>query len=338
MPPKKTQSDSSATLLDNELVLDAYKRIRKHLLPTPVLCSIYYSELLDARVYLKLESFQPTHSFKVRGALNAILSLPEEKRRKGVVTASGGNHGLGVAFASRLCGTEATIFLPEKTPEIKVKAIKHLGVEVVMHGEAWDEANAHAMQIAAEEDKAYIHPFNDPLVMAGQGTIVTELIEQIRQPDLIVASIGGGGLISGIISAAKHQMPGTQVAGVETVGADCMSRSLESGSIVELPAITSIADSLGAKRTETVQFETVKEHASQVVRVDDSSTVQSCLELLREEKVLAEPAAACCLAALSQKLISYPPGAAIVVVVCGANVGLEKLHYWAQEFSVAGER
>ncbi len=335
MTQKRANTDRATELVTIEEIQAAHKRIVGNLVPTPVIRSQFFSDLLDAEIYLKLESLQPTHSFKVRGALNAILSLPENQRRKGVITASGGNHGLGVAYASRVAGITATIYLPVKTPEIKVKAIKKLGAEVIMHGEAWDEANFEALSLAAEQGKAYIHPFDDQSVIAGQGTIVCELVDQVRQPDLIVASIGGGGLISGIISAANQLLPATEIAGVETAGADCMSRSVESGQIVELQAIGSIADSLGAKRTTERLFQIVRNHASQLATIDDASTVQASLDLLTQEKVLAEPAAACCLAALVERKLSFAPGATIVVVLCGGNIGLDKLLYWQQEFLIS---
>lgn len=335
MTQKRAKTDETTGLVPIDEIRAAHRRIAGNLNPTPVIRSQFYSDLCDAEVYLKLESLQPTHSFKVRGALNAILSLPDQRRRKGVITASGGNHGLGVAYASRVAGTTATIYLPVKTPEIKVKAIKKLGAEVVLHGEAWDEANLQALSTAAEQDKAYIHPFDDQAVLSGQGTIICELVDQVRQPDLIVASIGGGGLISGIASAAKELLPETEIAGVETLGADCMNRSVEAGKLVELPAIASIADSLGAKKTAERQFQIVRNHVSQLAAVDDASTVQAGLDLLTQEKVLAEPAAACCLAALANRKISFAPGSTVVVVLCGANIGLDKLLYWQQEFLVS---
>ncbi len=310
----------------------AYQRIKRFLKATPVIRSAYYSDLLGAEVFLKLEILQPTHSFKVRGALNAVLAMPEELRSKGIVTASGGNHGLGIALVCKLNGTRAVVYLPVHTPQIKVDALKKLGAEVIMYGEVWDEANNYAKDVAKKQGMSYVHPFNDPLVIAGQSTLILELIEQIGNPDLIVASIGGGGLVSGIISTVHHFSIGAKVAGVETIGADSMNQSIKVGTIIELPAITSIAESLGAKRTEELTFKIVQKGISQLVTVEDKSAVKSIFELLEQEKVLAEPAASCCLAALTEGKIHFSPGSKIVVVVCGANVSLDKLALWRQKY------
>jgi threonine dehydratase len=323
---------TSATIIPKSEIELAKKRISEHLPPTPVLSSAYFSRKFDAQVLLKLENFQPTHSFKVRGALNAILALPEEKRRQGVITASGGNHGLGIALACYKLGISAKIFLPVKTPQVKIEAISALNAEIVLAGQAWDEANQLAQETAKAENRSYIHPFNDPLVMAGQATIVTELLDQVGKVDLIVASIGGGGLISGIISAVKHYSPETRVAGVETRGAHSMYLSVQAGEITSLDSITSIAESLGAKKTEPAPFEIVSQNIDEVVVVDDQAAVHSLLELLQHEKMLVEPATSCSLAAIDQQLIKTNSGEKIAVVMCGANVSLEKVLEWAQKY------
>lgn len=310
----------------------ARQRISEHLPPTPVLHSTYYSDKFGAQVFLKLETLQPTHSFKVRGALNAILALPDDKRRRGVVTASGGNHGLGVALACKKLGINAKIFLPVKTPQVKIDAIAALGAEIILAGQAWDEANELAQQTAVTEMRSYIHPFNDVQVMAGQATIVTELLEQIKNIDVIVASIGGGGLISGIISAVKHYSPNTRVYGVETRGAHSMYLSVLAGEITPLESITSIAESLGAKKTEGTPFEIISQNIEEVLVVDDQAAVASLLELLQHEKMLVEPATSCSIAALNQKLIKINPQENVAVVMCGANVALGKVLDWAAKY------
>jgi len=310
----------------------AQERLKDYLPATPVLNSRYYSEIFKARTILNLETLQPTHSFKVRGAFNAILAIPEEKRKAGVATASGGNHGLGVALACSILKVTAKIFLPVKTPQIKIDAIKGLGAEVILAGQAWDEANLLAQETARAESRAYIHPFSDPLVMAGQATIATELFEQSGNLDLIVASIGGGGLIGGIISAVKHFSPHTRVVGVETLGTHSMSLSLQAGQIMQLDSITSIAESLGAKRTEPPQFEIISKNIEDVVVVDDQSAIAALLELLQQEKILVEPATSCSLAALKAGLIKINPGKQIGVIMCGANVSMEKVLLWACQF------
>jgi len=303
----------------------AASHIRTHLAVTPLVRADHFSRKLDANVFFKLETLQPTHSFKVRGAFNALMQLDDGQRKRGVVTASGGNHGLAVAHAARVLGIRATIYLPESATEAKLAAIRPLGPEIIIHGTAWDDANALAMRIATQTGRTYVHPFDDQAVMAGQGTMVLELLQQMPAPDLIVASIGGGGLISGIISAAKHLSPATRVVGVETVGADSMFQSWKAGRIVELPAITSIAETLGARRTQPAQFEIVTKHISDLVTVSDDSALRALREILEAEKILTEPAASCSVAALLERKVAFAAGQNIAVILCGANISLDKV-------------
>ncbi|MBZ0185558.1 MAG: threonine/serine dehydratase [Candidatus Obscuribacterales bacterium] len=306
--------------------------VKLHLRSTPLVRSRFMSKLTGAEVYLKLECLQPTNSFKVRGAINALSQLDEASLSRGVVTASGGNHGLAIAYAGKILKAGATIFLPENTPAIKVEAIRDLGAEIVMTGAAWDEANKEAIEFTAAHEMTYIHPFDNQQVMAGQGTIVPEIIEQQINPDLIVASIGGGGLTSGIASATRHYLPKTKVKGVETVGADCMNQSIKANRLVELPSISSIADSLGAKRSAEKQFNIIKERVNQLALVEDRETVEDILSSLSHDKLLLEPAAACCLSALRLKRLSFEPGSTIVVIACGGNISLNQLLDWKDRF------
>lgn len=240
---------------------------------------------------------------------------------------------MGVAIACATLNAPCTIYLPETSPKLKVDAIKKLGANAILFGRSWDEANLEAIAVAKEKGASYVHAFDNPLVMAGQATIVTELLEQLKQlnessPDLIVASIGGGGLISGIISATKHFTLKTRVAGVETIGANCMSESLAANKIVELPAITSICDSLGARKTAQRQFDIISENISEVALVSDDDAIDTLLQLLAEEKLLVEPAAACSLAALVNKKIKVTRNETVVVVLCGGNIALDRVCQW----------
>ncbi|MCC6905788.1 MAG: threonine/serine dehydratase [Anaerolineae bacterium] len=321
-------------LVPLDQITDALRRIEPCVLRTPVVRSRYYSGLLGVDVYLKLEVLQPTHAFKVRGAFNALLCLPDERRARGVICASGGNHGLGVALAARTLGIPATVYLPQSTSPLKVAAIRDLGAEAIITGAAWDEANREALAASSREDRPYIHAFDDVNVMAGQGTMMLELAEQLPvRPELVVASIGGGGLLSGVVSAAR-QMPffeGTRILGVETEGADSMTRSVRAGQIVELPAITSIADSLGAKKTGPRQFSILSEYADEFATVPDAETVREIVTLLNEEKLLLEPATACSFVALRRQQVSVGP---VAVIVCGGNISLEQLIAWRERFGV----
>lgn len=310
---------------------DAARRIRRWLEPTPLVRSRCLSERLGANVYLKLETLQPTHSFKVRGAFNALDRLDAKQRKSGVITASGGNHGLAVAFAAKTLGMPATVYLPEKTSSIRIDAIRALGAGVVLHGASWDETHLRALATAGEGHVAYVHPFDNIDVMAGQGTIVTELVTQLPAINLLVASIGGGGLLSGLLSAVKALTPGTRVVGVETEGADSMYQSWKAGRIVELEKITSIAETLGARKTEPRHFDIVRNNASELVTVTDDQAIRALLALLREDKLLTEPATSCSVAALTEGKVAVRAGENVVIVLCGANIAMERVCQWANQ-------
>lgn len=320
----------SHCLLSKEEIEQAYSRIKKYLAPTPVIKSEHFSSKHGRDIFLKLENLQPGHSFKVRGALNAVLSVPEEKRRRGIICASGGNHGLGVALACSKLQVPCKVFLPNYAPKLRVDAIKKLSATIVMHGDNFGDTKKLAVQTAEESDCAFIHPFDDAQVMAGQGTMVLELIEQLDKLDSIIVSIGGGGLISGIISAVEHFSPKTKIIGVETKGADCMALSVQAGHIIELPKITSIADTLGAPRTEQRQFEIVSKYVKELVVVEDQEAISSLLELLSEEKLLVEPASSCSLAALNSEKIQAHLGQRVGVIMCGGNIALDRVCQWLQ--------
>lgn len=315
-------------LISQSNIEDAARRIRPWLEPTPLLRARHLSEKLGANVFLKIETLQPTHSFKVRGAFNALDRLSDESRANGVITASGGNHGLAVAYAGKTLAIPATVYLPEKSARIRIDAIEALGARLVLHGASWDEAHASALDTANRMKITYVHPFDNTDVMAGQGTIVTELVDQLPRIDLLVASIGGGGLLSGILSAIKAFTPHTRVIGVETVGADSMYQSLKAGRIVELDRITSIAETLGARKTEPRQFDIISKNVAEIVTVTDDQAIRALVELLQEEKLLTEPATSCSIAALLEKKTTVRAGENVVIVLCGANIAIERVSRW----------
>jgi threonine dehydratase len=325
--PMTSPGVPSSMLTKNEVEVAA-PRVHQLLEPTPVIYSHWLSGQLDASIYLKLEILQPTRSFKVRGATNALLALTPAQRERGVVTASQGNHGAGVSWAARELGAPATVFLPRDAPASRVRALASLDARVVLEGESWDDANARAIATAQAQDQSYVHAFNDRNVMAGQGVVLLELLDQLPKLDLVVASVGGGGLLSGLLCAAQHASPATRVVGVETDGADCMTRSVQAGRIVTLPAITSIARSLGARQTEPPQFDIVSCLAHDLVVVSDREATGALLDLLREERLLVEPAAACVVAALLSGRIPVQRGERVVIVLCGANVELDDALAW----------
>jgi len=315
-------------LIEPQDIDDAFQTIQQWLAPTPLIRSRHLSRKLGANIYFKLETLQPTHSFKVRGAFNSISRLPEDVRRRGVVTASGGNHGLAIAFAASALGIQATVLLPAKTPVERISAIRALDAKVILHGASWDDANIEALNLARKNEVAYIHPFDNVDVMAGQATIVKELLAQIPGIDLLIASIGGGGLVSGLISAVAAFSPATRVAGVETEGADSMYRSWRAGHIVELAAITSIAETLGARKTEARQFEIITQHAWSLATVSDDQAIDALVDLLAEDKLVTEPATSCSVAAIVEGKVPVERDENVVVVLCGANAGLARIAAW----------
>ncbi len=325
---------SNSPLIPSAAIAAAAERIRPYLRPTPLVRSAYYSARIGANVYFKLEMLQPTHAFKVRGAFNALLALPDDERARGVVAASGGNHGLGVTLAATTLGVPAEIYLPVTTPAYKQETIRELGGTVTLIGDAWDESNVAALAAAADSGRPYIHPFDNPQVMAGQATIFGELCAQLDPVDVVIASIGGGGLISGLLSANQHAGGQARIYGVETSGADSMAQSVRAGQIVELPAITSICGSLGARKTEPRQFDIVRQYAEAVAVVSDRDAVAALLEVLDHEKLLVEPATACSLAALLDGQIPVQGGENVVVIICGANVSWAMVQAYREQFGV----
>jgi threonine dehydratase len=301
-------------------VARAYERIRPHILETPLVRSDWYSRVSGSEVYFKCENLQHTRAFKIRGALNKVLSLdPRELTGRTLVTASGGNHGLAVAHAARLLGLKSLVYLPTSTPQHKIEAIKAMGGAVAIHGNAWDEANEEAIKTGRREGFLYIHAFDDERVIEGQGTIALEILRQIKRPDLVMTSIGGGGLISGIASYLKTVDAGIRVAGVETAGADSMSRSIRAGALVTLPAITSKAESLGAKRVSTRTFEAARTHVDAFHVVTDSEAEAEQAVIRREEGFLVELASSCTVAGFRRYEAEAMRGRRVVILLCGGN-------------------
>ncbi len=321
-------------LIPLHAIEEARARLAPYLTPSPVRLSEGYSRQLGARVVMKLELLLPTHAFKVRGALNALLSLPETTRARGVVTASAGNHGLGLAYAGAQTQTGVTVVLPVNTPQVRVDEIQNLRGNVIIHGEDWNEANARALFLAETRGLVYVSPFDDPAIMAGQGTLALELLEQAPDLDVVVVSVGGGGLISGVASALKALKSEARIIGVETAGADCMAQSLKAGRLVELPRFGSIAQSLGTKRSTERPFAVVRELVERVEVVSDEAALRDLLTLLNTEKLLVEPAASCTLSALTEGLVPDLRGKTVVPVLCGGNVTLPQVLGWLEQFGM----
>ncbi|WP_123535184.1 threonine ammonia-lyase [Halosimplex salinum] len=306
-------------------VLDARERVAETARHTPLDYSHTFSAMTGAEVHLKLETFQRTGSFKIRGATNKIATLSDEEQAAGVVTASAGNHAQGVALAATRIGVDSKIVMPEHAPVSKVKATRNYGAEVVLHGADYDDAAEKAHQIEREEGRVYVHAFDDPMVMAGQGTIGLEILEDIPPVETVVVPIGGGGLISGIATAVKAKSPDTRVVGVQAEGASSVADSLQKGQIVERDSVDTIADGIATRKVGTRTFEVIRERVDEVVTVSDDEIAVALTTLLERGKTLVEGAGAVPLAALLEEKFDFEADEVIVPALCGGNIDLNVL-------------
>lgn len=316
-----------------EMVCQAQRRLRGLVHRTPLVRSETLGAHLGTQVYLKLECLQKTGSFKPRGAFNKMLSLTPEERARGVVAISGGNHAQGVAFAARELGIAATIAMPATTPKNYLDATRDYGAEIALMPDI-KSAFAEARRLA-DAGRVMIHPFDDPLVAAGQGTIGLEILEDLPGATRVYVSVGGGGLITGVATALRAVNPAIRVIGVETHGADAMAQSLAASKLVELPAITSIARTLGAPKVSEFTLSHVQRLVEEVTVVDDAATVRALILLLERTKIVTEPAAACCLVAAERHRDQFAPDDQIVLLLCGGNLSAEDLCAFRQSFVAA---
>ncbi len=312
--------------IDLSDVQAARERLRGAIYYSPCPHSQMLSGLTGQQVYLKLENLQMTGSFKERGALNRIAMLTAEQAAMWVVAASAGNHAQGVAYHATARGIKALIVMPLATPLVKVTATRGFGAEVVLHGANYDEAYAEAMRLCDAAGMTFIHPFDDAAVMAGQGTIGLELLEQIPELEAVVVPIGGGGLIGGIACAIKESKPWVKVVGVQTSRLPSMVAAVEAHGPVTIDPATTIADGIAVRRAGSVTYPMVERYVDEIVTVDEDEIASAILMLLEREKTLAEGAGATALAALlQQKTTVIPKGAHTAVLVCGGNIDVTLL-------------
>ncbi len=310
----------SFTLADIEA---ARVRVAPFVHRTPLTRNRTLSERLGTNLYLKAEVFQKTGSFKVRGAFNTMLSLGPEARERGVVAMSGGNHAQAVAYAAHALGVRALIFIPEATPKNYVRATQGYGAEVCIVPTPAD--GFREMYEHGERGWIVVHPFDDPLVMAGQGTVGLEIVDDVPAVTDVFVSIGGGGLMGGVSTAVKSLRPGARVWGVETEGADCMAQALAAGTVVTLTAITSIARTLGAPAASEATLALARKYLESVTVVSDAEAMVALRLLLERTKILTEPAASCTLAAAERLRSRFGPDEHVVLVLCGGNLALDDL-------------
>jgi len=304
---------------------EARRRVSEHAYHTPLLTSRTLSERTGFEVRLKAENLQKTGSYKLRGPLNKFPQLTEEQRRSGVICSSAGNHAQGVALAAAIHGMKAVVVMATNATPSKIEATGAYGAEVVLHGLIWDEANEKAKQLVAERGLTYIHPFDDLQLIAGQGTVGLEIMEDWPEVDVVVVPIGGGGLISGIALAIKGINPKVRIIGVESSGAPGMQKSVEAGHVVTLDRVDCVIDGLRVKRVGEHNVDIVRKTVDEIVTLPDSEIFEAMLWVMHYSKLVVEGAAAAPIGALLKGLIKAPAGSKVVSVVSGGNMNLDQL-------------
>lgn len=304
------------TLKDFE---EAVEQVQKAAIKTELIYSDYLSEQTGNKVYLKPENLQKTGAYKIRGAYYKISTLTEEERAKGLVTASAGNHAQGVAYAAKVYGCKAVIVMPTTTPLMKVDRTKSYGAEVVLYGNVYDEAAAHAAKLAAEHGYTFIHPFDDPAVATGQGTIAMEIVKELPTVDYILVPVGGGGLAAGVSTLAKLLNPKIKVIGIEPAGANCLQASLAAGKPVTLPSVSTIADGTAVKTPGKKIFPYLQKGLDDVITVEDDELIVAFLDIVENHKLIVENSGLLTVAALKHLGVT---GKKIVSVLSGGNMDI----------------
>lgn len=322
---KKSSKRSNAEIVESTTIADVYraaKQLEGVAQKTRLIHSDYFSELCHNDVYLKPENLQHTGAFKLRGAYNKISQLTPEERVRGVITASAGNHAQGVAYAARKLGVKAVICMPATTPILKVEGTRALGAEVVLHGDGFDDAYAHSLELQKKHGYVYIHPFNDLQVLLGQGTTALEIIDALKDVDAILCPIGGGGFASGVALATKLVNPNVKVIGVEPENAACMKAALAADKVVTLDSADTVADGCAVKTAGTLTFEFCKKYLDDIITVSEIDIMNALLSLIEKHKLVAEGAGVLSLAALA-KLPSHDKK--VVSIISGGNIDISTI-------------
>jgi threonine dehydratase len=306
------------------LYLDKVKKVREKIndkiIKTPLMYSKSFSEICENQVYIKCENLQITGAYKLRGALNKISTLSVEDRKRGVICSSAGNHAQGVAYAASLYNIKSTIVMPKTTPLLKINSTKELGGNVVIHGDIYDDAYKKAKELEKEKNLKFIHPFNDIDVILGQATIALELIEDLKDIDIVLCPIGGGGLISGIALVLKEYNPNIKIIGVEAQGACSMKKSILNGMVTTLDSVRTIADGIAVKTPGDLTFTIVKDLVDEIITVSDKEIVEDFVLLSEKHKLIAEPSGVVSLSAL--KKLNNVKGKKIVSIISGGNIDM----------------
>lgn len=309
------------TLRDFE---EARARIAAHIKHTPLLTTRQLSDLTGFEVRLKAELFQRVGSYKIRGPLNKFAQMSEEQKRRGVVCSSAGNHAQGVALAARIYGMRAVVCMARNATPSKIAATKGYGAEVVLHGTIWDEANEKAKELVRTEGLTYVHPFDDEQLIAGQGTLGLEIVQDWPEVDAVVVPIGGGGLISGVAMAVKSHNPRIRVIGVESSDGPAMKQSVDAGHLETIDCRT-VIDGLRVRRVGEINFSVVQRFVDEIVTLPDKDIFEAMLWIMERCKLVVEGAAAAPVAALLHGLVRVPPGSRVAAVLSGGNVNLDQL-------------
>ena len=304
--------------------VDARARIDANIKRTPLLTTRQLSELTGYDVRLKAENFQTVGSYKIRGPLNKLAQMSSEAKARGVVCSSAGNHAQGVALAARIHGVRAVVCMATNATPAKIAATKGYGAEVVLHGSIWDEANEKAKELVRDEGLTYIHPFDDEQLIAGQGTLGLEIVQDWPEVDAVVVPIGGGGLIAGVSMAVKAFNPKIKVIGVESSDGPAMKASLDAGSLQTIECRT-IIDGLRVRRAGELNFSVVQRFVDEIVTLPDREIFDAMLWIMERCKLVIEAAAAAPAAALMHGLVKLPAGSRVVAVMSGGNLNLDQL-------------
>lgn len=305
---------------------EAAEKVKEATLPTNLVYSEYFSNQTGNKVYLKPENMQYTGAYKVRGAYYKISTMSEEARKKGLITASAGNHAQGVAFAAKKYGVKATVVMPTTTPLIKVNRTKSYGAEVVLYGDVYDEACEYALKLAEEKGLTFVHPFDDLDVATGQGSIAMDIIKELPTVDYILVPVGGGGLATGVSTLAKLLNPNIKVIGVEPAGANCLQASIKAGKVTTLPTVSTIADGTAVKTPGSKLFPYLQKNLDDIITVPDEDLIVSFLDMVENHKMIVENSGLLTVAALKQikdkdkKIVSILSGGNMDVITMSSVV------------------
>lgn len=314
---------------------EAVETVRRVTAPTKLVYSKFFSEQTGNKVYLKPENMQVTGAYKIRGAYYKISTLTEEERLRGLITASAGNHAQGVAYAAKEYGCKAVIVMPTTTPLIKVNRTKSYGAEVVLYGNVYDEACEHALKLAEEHGYTFIHPFDDETVATGQGTIAMELFKELPTVDIILAPVGGGGLLAGVSALTKMLNPNIKVIGVEPEGASCMQASLAAGKVVTLPSVDTIADGTAVKTPGANIFPYIQKNVDEIMTVSDKELIVCFLDMIENHKMVVENSGLLTVAALKQLKCQ---GKKVAAIMSGGNMDVITMASVVQQGLILRER